>query len=165
MTLHPAAEAGKSPIDGKGIFAKKFISKGATLWRWGKIKRFSKRQFQKLGDAQKKKVLKYAFEDENGFLCLCLDNSRFINHSCSPNMAPSLSDERRDIAIRDIRPGEEITYDYAFLHPAGEKPMRCRCHSTNCRKLIRREVSNPPWMKRLKNLIRDAEKLKEKKRQ
>mgnify|MGYP002634763414 CR=1 FL=1 len=35
-------------------------------------------------------------------------------------------------AIRDIREGEELTYDYKYKQLKG-KGMTCRCQATNCR--------------------------------
>jgi SET domain-containing protein len=60
--------------------------------------------------------------------------ARYINHSCAPNAQASLShDEKRIIieAIRPIRAGEEITYDYGeeyfeqYIAPAGCKCIKC----------------------------------------
>jgi SET domain-containing protein len=58
--------------------------------------------------------------------------SRFINHSCDPNCR---AEHDRGhiwiIAVGDIRPGEEITYDYGFsLADWADNP--CRCGSANC---------------------------------
>jgi SET domain-containing protein len=56
---------------------------------------------------------------------------RYINHSCTPNAEPILRRGRIVfVALRDIAPGEEITFDYGeeyfelFIREAG-----CRCLS------------------------------------
>lgn len=51
--------------------------------------------------------------------------ARFINHSCTPNCVFEVVDKTIWIrAARDIRRGEELTYDYK---PIGERTIRCRC--------------------------------------
>ena len=62
---------------------------------------------------------------------------RFINHSCDPNCETSVEGDRVFVhALRSIRPGEELTYDYN-LRPGDptDRPdaYPCRCGSENCR--------------------------------
>ncbi len=58
--------------------------------------------------------------------------ARYINHSCDPNCE---TDEIKGriwiIAIRDIEPGEELSYDYMLYDGEGEAP--CHCGAKNCR--------------------------------
>lgn len=50
---------------------------------------------------------------------------RYVNHACRPNCYSEIAGDRIWIrALRDIRPGEELTYDYCT---DGEAGMRCRC--------------------------------------
>jgi SET domain-containing protein len=57
---------------------------------------------------------------------------RFINHSCAPNTFTRVTDTRAEFyALRDIRPGEELTVDYEQSHHNGTLP--CRCGAANCR--------------------------------
>ena len=68
-----------------------------------------------------------------------VDQTRWINHSCSPNGAVETDvDENgqvtaRIVALRDIAAGEEITYDYEF---SVEHAIPCHCASPTCRGLI-----------------------------
>jgi SET domain-containing protein len=57
------------------------------------------------------------------------NTARYINHSCRPNADPMIRDRRIWIkAIRNIEPGDEITYDYGKDHfNAYIKPHGCRC--------------------------------------
>jgi SET domain-containing protein len=58
----------------------------------------------------------------------------FINHSCNPNCESSEEEGRVWIqAIRDIAPGEEITYDYCLYDGGGDEQARCNCGAKNCR--------------------------------
>ena len=68
------------------------------------------------------------------------DQTRWINHSCDPNTIVESSFDRATgelrawwVACRDIAPGEELTYDYAFI---GEAAEPCGCGATGCRGLI-----------------------------
>ena len=51
--------------------------------------------------------------------------ARFINHSCTPNCWFEVVDKTIWIrAARNIRRGEELTYDYSII---GERTIPCRC--------------------------------------
>ena len=51
--------------------------------------------------------------------------ARFINHSCTPNCRFEVVDKTIWIrARRDLRKGEELTYDYSIV---GERTIPCRC--------------------------------------
>jgi uncharacterized protein len=57
----------------------------------------------------------------------------FINHSCDPNCVTEQDDNGRVwiIALRDIKPGEELTYDYLLYD--GDDDAPCHCGSPQCR--------------------------------
>jgi len=58
----------------------------------------------------------------------------FINHSCDPNCeTDEIKGEIWIIAIRDIRPGEELTYDYNLFDGEENDPALCFCGAKNCR--------------------------------
>ncbi len=59
----------------------------------------------------------------------------FINHSCGPNLG--IRGEVEFVALRDIRAGEELTYDYAITTDERPWTMVCACGSPDCRKIIR----------------------------
>lgn len=66
---------------------------------------------------------------------------RFVNHSCSPNCEMqkwSVNGLSRMalFAMRDIPPGDELTYDYNFslFNPAEGQP--CKCETAECRGVI-----------------------------
>jgi uncharacterized protein len=59
--------------------------------------------------------------------------ARYFNHSCRPNADPMIRDRRVRIkTIRNIEPGDEITYDYgkdywnAYIKPLGCQCAKCR---------------------------------------
>lgn len=80
-------------------------------------------------------------EDDDPEMLLDLtDQTRWINHSCDPNTEvdtefnPETETGRAWwIALRNIEPGEELTYDYAFSAEVAEP---CFCGSGSCRGVI-----------------------------
>jgi len=65
--------------------------------------------------------------------------ARFINHSCEPNCYSRIVDidAKKHIiilALRRIRCGEELTYDYKF--PLEDVKIPCSCASKRCRKYL-----------------------------
>src|SRR5579863_5419767 len=57
----------------------------------------------------------------------------FINHSCDPNCETEEIRGRVWItAIRNIKPGEEITYDYCLYDGGGDEAI-CNCGAKKCR--------------------------------
>ena len=76
----------------------------------------------------------------------------FINHSCHPNCEIEEIDERIFVkALRKLKAGEELTYDYWLYDGDDEAP--CYCGSRSCRG----SMYSPAEMKRLR---RKAEKEK-----
>ena len=56
----------------------------------------------------------------------------FINHSCDPNCeSDEIDGQVWIIAVRDIEPGEELTYDYCLYDGDDESP--CSCGADRCR--------------------------------
>ncbi|HUB51812.1 MAG TPA: SET domain-containing protein-lysine N-methyltransferase [Terracidiphilus sp.] len=78
----------------------------------------------------------------------------FINHSCDSNCETEEIDGRVYIvAIRNIKAGEEITYDYC-LYDGGEDEADCNCGSVLCR----RTMYSPAEVKRRKKKARQKGK-------
>jgi hypothetical protein len=135
-------EVRNSPIHGAGVFAIRPIRKGTTIIEY-------------LGDRVSHEAVdeRYADKldtDSHTFLFtvnskIVIDagsngnDARFINHSCDPNCESAIKNKRVFIeAIRTIRPGEELNYDYAIGRDADDAPnvdeiFACRCGATNCR--------------------------------
>ena len=67
--------------------------------------------------------------------------SRTFNHSCDPNGGIRKTSEL--FALRDIKKGEEITYDYSTTIAPTRWHMKCRCGSKNCRKVLGDVLSIP----------------------
>jgi len=115
-----------SKIDGIGLFAAEFIPRYTVVWRFipGFDIRLDKKEVEKLPEAAKNQILKYAYLDENGEYVMCMDDARHFNHSGSPNTdsPDTLNSKEETIASCDIEPGEEMTcYYYQFDDDAYKK--------------------------------------------
>ena len=113
---------------GLGLFATRPIRKGTKIIRY----------FGPLLDSRKEKddaiENKYLFELSNRWT---IDGSvreniaRYINHGCKPNAESDVKPRKRKVfirAIKNIEPGEEISYDYGTDYfKAYLKPIGCKC--------------------------------------
>ncbi len=110
-----------SAIEGVGLFAAEPIQKGAMVWRFepGIDLVVPEERIATLPEAARAFFKRYAFPCPffPGGLLLGFDNTRFVNHSLTPNLDNTGPDT---IALRDIAEGEEMTTDYAELEPAYE---------------------------------------------
>lgn len=66
---------------------------------------------------------------------------RFINHSCDPNCRTEKWMVNGEVciglfAIRDIKKGEELTFDYNYVRVFGAAAKKCFCGSSQCRGYI-----------------------------
>ena len=109
-----------SSIDGIGLFADQFISAGTVVWEFNQLidLRFRDGDIAGLAESAQEQIRKYSYrEASSGLYVLCGDDARFFNHSETPNcidiMNAGLSDVTRSIV--DIRPGEELTCNYALF--------------------------------------------------
>ena len=97
------------------------------------------------------------------------NEGRFVNHSCEPNCEAqkwSVNGYYRVglFALRDIRPGEEITYDYNFYNFNLEQQQTCYCGSSKCRGVIggktqQKRIENANKQNETANNLSSMEKL------
>jgi uncharacterized protein len=60
----------------------------------------------------------------------------YINHSCDPNCeTDELNGRVWIMSLRDIAPGEELTYDYN-LYDGDDDEARCYCGAASCRQTM-----------------------------
>jgi uncharacterized protein len=120
----------RSHIHGIGGFAKRNIHQGAKLLEYVGEK-ISKAESLRRCEGNNEYIFTLdAEQDLDGKVDW--NPARFINHSCSPNCDAELDDGHIwIIARRDIRAGEEITFNYGYdLVDYKEHP--CRCGSPQC---------------------------------
>lgn len=131
-----------SKVHGKGCFARKDIPKGTRITEY-------------VGDRiswaeSDKRYEGYDVNDNHTFLFIVdrktvIDggvggnDARYINHSCAENCESTVEKGRVYIdAIKDIKKGEELGYDYQIGRDKNDPPnvdeiYACRCGAPNCR--------------------------------
>jgi SET domain-containing protein len=146
-----------SPIHGTGVFAARDIAAEEEI-----IEYAGRRLTYAEADA--------LYPDDNGHTFLYELNgqymidaavdgndARWINHSCDPNCEVYLEEDEggdpaRDrlviCAMRAIRAGEELTYDYGIVtrEPITDEERAlwaCRCGAPNCKGLMLEYVPGP----------------------
>ena len=140
MTLYKIK---KSNIDNKGLIAAKNIKKGTKIIEY-KGKLISKRESEDNPKFDNSKRI-YIFEINNRYDLdgdFYFNTARLINHSCSPNCEVVGKGLKLWIeSIKDIKKGEELSYDYGFSFDEDFKNYPCKCNSKNCCGYIVRQGS------------------------
>jgi SET domain-containing protein len=109
----------QSLIDGFGLFADQHIPAGTLVWNFDPRVDLAldPTHIDKLSPAFREYFEKYAYLDVRlRKYVICGDDARFVNHSDEPNLVGIYTEGREygiDIAIREIRQGEELTSDYS----------------------------------------------------
>lgn len=136
--LNPKIEIHKSPVDKKGVFAKKLIKKGEIIVVFGGLI-ITEKEYKKLSKKSFKNIKNYAIKVAKDFyLVSCkkggLEGDDFFNHSCHPNAG--IKGHLLIVAMKNIKPRKEITYDYAMTDADKDDYFKCNCGAKNCRKII-----------------------------
>jgi SET domain-containing protein len=146
----PYCEVRGSEIHGRGVYARCFIPGKTRICEYvGEI--IDKKQSARRGVALHAKSMEtgdaavYIFTLSKNFDIdgnVPWNTARLINHSCSPNCEAWIEGRRIFIhALRDIRAGEELTYDYGFDVDCYEEHP-CRCGEPEC---VGHIVSREQW--------------------
>jgi uncharacterized protein len=149
----PLFEVRNSAVHGYGVFAARRIRKGTTI-----IEYLGDRVSHARADAR------YEHKDpnDNHTFLFTVDartvidagvngnEARYINHGCDPNCESTTRNKRIFIqAIRTIRPGEELCYDYQIQRDRDDEPdvdeiYACRCGAQICRGSMLVAAKQPP---------------------
>lgn len=117
MFVSNKIEVGKT-IKGGSLFAKSPIKKEEILINFeGKIISEPSRTTLQI--------------DEDKFLEGSGEVAEYLNHSCEPNCYIDFSDLSLR-ALRDIKQGEELTFNYLTTEYDMAEKFQCRCGSKNC---------------------------------
>jgi len=145
--IQPAAtgrriQVRRSGVHGKGVFALIDIPKGARIIEYvGEIISWEEAQRRHPHDPKDPNHTFYFHVDEQRVIdALHGGNAaRWINHSCGPNCEADEDEGRIFIkALRKIKAGEELNYDYGLvidepLTPELKADYPCWCGSARCR--------------------------------
>jgi len=122
---------------GRGMFAGEAIPRGACIIEYTGLPATAKQIRENTG--------KYLFWTSaktmiDGYIPS--NKARFINHSCAPNCEIDMKNKRIYVfAKRNIKAGEELTYDYDIEYfEAHIKPRGCLC--TTCSPTASRALRN-----------------------
>jgi len=134
--IHPAtALRPVDPIVGMGVFATAAIPAGTVTWVLDPLDQtIEPQRLRREWSRWSRWRDHHTFADRHGLRVLAWDLCRSMNHSCRPNCAGT--DLGFEIAIRDIRSGEELTNDYGTLHIAPREGFPCRCGAPGCRGVV-----------------------------
>src|SRR5579872_3758479 len=123
----------KKSKNGFGIFATQYIKKGELIADFsdGMGKYLKTKDADKIYD----RGLDYMLQvDDDLFFAATtkkeIEEPDLINHSCNPNCG--IKGALKIVAMRNIKKGEEITFDYAMSESSNYK-FKCNCDATNCR--------------------------------
>jgi hypothetical protein len=153
---HFAIELRPSRIHGIGLFAVRALDKGTVIGRengfihhryyaW-----FTWRDFERFDRPLQRKVTQICTLEREGFFAPrdfdLLPTCWYMNHSCSGNVGFKGEDF---VAIRRIKSGEELTYDYGLVETHPRSRWRCVCGSKLCRRVVTgNDWKDPDFQKR-----------------
>jgi len=132
----------RSGVHGKGVFALQDIAKGEALIEYvGEIITW-KEALRRHPHNPKDPNHTFYFHIDDKYVIDALyggNASRWINHACDPNCDADEEEGRVYIkAIRKIKEGEELSYDYGLIidekyTPKLKAQYPCWCGAKNCR--------------------------------
>jgi uncharacterized protein len=130
--LNPKCEARDHANGGCGVFARDVINKNELVSLWGGRIVFK----AELDPSMPRFTQRVLQVDEDLYLLTAEEpepNDCF-NHSCNPNLG--FFGQIGLVALRDIKAGEELVFDYAMSDGGPYDEFECCCGSLNCRKKI-----------------------------
>ncbi len=166
----------RSGVHGKGVFALQDLAEGETLIEYvGEVISWDEAQDRHPHDPQDPNHTFYFHVNEDRVIDALHggNSSRWINHSCAPNCEADEDNDRIFIkAIRNIKAGEELNYDYGLIidEPYTKKlkaEYPCWCGSAHCRGTLlspkeRKDTPKTPNQKKAKADAKAKAKVKSK---
>jgi hypothetical protein len=142
----PKTAVRPSPIHGRGLFATRAIRTGEIVAVKGghvldaralaKVRRAIAQSYIQIDDAFYLGARRSAEVRRNKI---------WINHSCRPNVG--IRGQCVFVAMRAVRAGEELTYDWA-MEENSPALTRCTCGSPDCRRILTGEDWRRPALQR-----------------
>lgn len=144
----------RTTVKGKGVFALKNFKKDEIIFHIdGEVVETDN------PSSLPKKIQDHCFpfdkRDNKGYKYVLPKSPwKYLNHSCNPNAG--IKNNRDIVAMRPIKKGEEIVFDYAMNNIDTWK-MKCSCGSKNCRKIISTfDVLDDETKRKYKNYVLDC---------
>lgn len=138
---------------GYGVFATMDIPEGTIVYVKDSLELIvSPTDYLMHNEEMKEVIEKYSYIDENGNRIISWDFGKYVNHCCNCNTIST--GYGFEIAIRDIKKGEQITDEYGIFNL--EKSMSLVCGEPGCRKQIKPsdfEKYYEEWDRKIKGSI------------
>jgi uncharacterized protein len=121
---------GTSCIAGQGLFAAQDMRQGTKIMRYIGQKITHEESDRRLAAGN---VYIFGLNERYAIDGSTRTNTaRYINHSCDPNcQTEQFGNTIWIVAIKDIRAGEELTYNYGY-EDEGEANSACHCGAQKC---------------------------------
>jgi len=147
--LSPKLTVKRSSVDKKGVFVGKPIRKNEIIAVFGGLV-VRKEEYARLVRGRFKKAEDYGLCLGSGFYLITsregkLEKADYFNHSCNPNAG--IKGQIMLAAMKNIKLGEEITFDYATTE-CDEDDFECKCRAKNCRGKIRKSDWKKPELQK-----------------
>ena len=118
----------KADKSGNSIFSIEPINKGELIAVFGGVV-YEWETFIHLPEIER--TLCIQVEDRHFLVPRPIGKGDYVNHSCNPNAG--LSGQIGLVAIRDIKIGEEVCFDYAMSDTMPYDEFNCGCGAASCR--------------------------------
>ncbi len=117
------------------IEAKAFSDEKLVTWE----------EYNKLDSVTKRKIMDFCCGRDEGFYAPkdlnLISIAWHMNHSCDPNIGFDKS--YNFVAMRNIKKGEELVWDYCYDETNPKFKLNCLCNTKKCRK----RISGNDWKK------------------
>jgi SET domain-containing protein len=134
----------RSGVHGRGVYALRKIKKGETIIEYkGEMITWKQAERRHPHNPDDPDHTFFFHIDEEHVIDAAVDGNaaRWINHACDPNCESDVDEDNHRVfikALRKIRPGEELFYDYGLVlderyTPKVKKQFACRCGARDCR--------------------------------
>ena len=130
----PKTEVRASTIHGVGLFATRAIRRGEVVAvKGGHV--FDRRALRASAGRHAVSYIQLGGGRYIGTLHLpdVPQNKMYLNHSCEPNVG--IRGEITFVTLRNVRRGEELTYDWAMEEDEPER-TKCLCGARRCRGVL-----------------------------
>ena len=138
--LWKKVEVFDAQVKGRGLRALEPIRKGDFITEYVGIATLKKDLDKLFREYQKERMLYIMALDNQVYLDARTKGSvaRYINHGCNPNCKVDRWKVRGVtrtgvFALKDIKEGEELMFDYKWDRRRGRAPTKCYCMAPNCR--------------------------------
>jgi len=128
----------KADGSGNGIYTLQPVKQGELVAVFGGVV-YEWDAFIHLPDRERSLCIQV--EDRHFLVPRPIGEGDYVNHSCNPNAG--LSGQIGLVAMRDIKAGEEVCFDYAMCDTMPYDEFECECGSATCRG----NVSGNDWQK------------------